>query len=268
MRGDTSPHNTPEKVLSNIRTTHIRMSRADQVLGIRRLTKFCNAVSRILYHIEPSLDGLNSTHGVIGHGADITTLLISAAMELESAWNVLRLANIPSARRQGRVASEFIAIVVLLCIPRNKLVELPKRKAPISYALRQNPSKSVFDLYEPIPVDPTDERKLKPILLATKFFTSFLYVAEYLLKIPSQTIQSFRNYREYVQHPASHGSSDVVWHYFEGFNARTKLAGAYLSKKRYPGIRFEGDQLIALAELLADILDWTTYEYLKKTEDA
>lgn len=268
MRGDTSPYNTPKKVKSNIGAAALRMNKADQVLGIRRLEKFCHAVSRILYHVEPGLEGINAFQQETGYGADIATLLISSATELETAWNVLRLANTPAARRQGRVASEFVAVVVLLAIPRSELSNLPKKQAPISYALRQNPSMSVFDLYEATPDDAPSSSKSGLFLPTTKFFKSFLYVAEHILLIPPDTLQAMSDYREYVQHPASHGSSDVVWQHFEGFSSKRKEAGALLVRRRHPTIRFEGDQLIDLAALLADILDWTSYKYLQVKSDA
>jgi len=268
MKGDTSPYNTPDEVRANIASAISRMEKADHVLGVRRLGKFSKAVSRILYHIEPSLEGLNSYRETDDYGAQRTTLIISAATELETAWNLIRLANMPSAQRNGRVASELIAIVVLSCVPRNELEKLPKKQAPISNALRQHPNKSVFDIFEPIPIDPADQRKSKPILLSTDFFKSFLHTAEVILEVPSGTLHSFKDYRIYVQHPASHGSSEVVQHYFEGLNARTKKAGAYLPKRRYRSLRFEADQLIALVEFLADILDWTAYQYLRKIEAA
>jgi hypothetical protein len=244
------------------------MHKADQVLGIRRLQRFCRAISRILYHIEPSLEGLNAHFRESRLGADITTLLISSATELETAWNVLRLANTAAARRQGRVACEFVAVAVLLAIPREELAKLPKKQAPISYALRQNPSMSVLDLYEANPANGSSSSRSGLFVPASRFFKSFLYVAEQILKMSSETIQGLGDYRDHVQHPASHGSSDVIWQHFEGFSARRKEAGAFLVGRRHPSIRFEGDQTINLAVLLADILDWTSYRYLQSKGDA
>jgi hypothetical protein len=213
-----------------------------------------------LYHIEPKLTGLASILTDTDFGADLTTLLISAATELETAWNVLRLANIPAAQRQGRIATEFIALAVLIFVPREELASLPKKKAPISKALQKYPGKSIIQLAEPIQVDPNDPRKGEPLVRATEVFTSFLFVAEKILGVPSEIVTGIGDYRKYVQHPASHGSREVIWDHFEGFNTRTKSAGAYLTRKRYPSIRFEADQIINLAQFIVDILDWTNEE--------
>jgi hypothetical protein len=244
------------------------MSKSDEVLGTRRLAKFSKAVSRILYHIEPSQNGLNSRIQDTGHEAKITILLISAATELETAWNVLRLPNIPAVRRQGRVACEFISVVVLSCIPRDVLAALPKKQAPISKALNEFPNLYFFDLYDHLLEDPNASLGFRHILATSKFYESFLYVAEHILDIPAQTIQSIRDYRQYVQHPASHGTFSVTGHHFRGFSPHNLRAGSFLSQNQYFDIRSEGNQLIALAELLADILDWTTYRYLDKNGNA
>jgi hypothetical protein len=261
MRGKTSPFNTPERVAENFQITSFTMMKVDEVLGIRRLTRFSKNISRILFHIEPKLDGLASYIDDRSIGAEITKHLISCTTELETAWNNLRLANIPAAQRQGRVASEFVSNVILLCIPKSVLISLP-RKIPISKALTDHPELEVKDLFVPRPFDPTDLRKVKPILKATQLFSSFLHVGESVVKIPEETIEGIKNYRTYVQHPASHGSSEVIQFHFDAFNTRTKRAGAFVTPKRHASFRFEGDQLVALSALIADILDWTVENYL------
>jgi hypothetical protein len=244
------------------------MALADNVLGVRRPRRFSRNVSRILYHIEPSQDGIASYAPDIATGAEIATQLISCATELETGWNALRLGNIPASQRQGRVASEFSAIATLLSIPREALAALP-RSVPVSKALQDNPRISVANLYEPRRSSSILPEEAEPILRATQFYASFLYVAEHLLGLPNENIEWMRGYRRYVQHPASHSSAEVVQHHFEAFNARTKRAGAYITRRKYRSLRFQAEELIGLSHLIAELLDWTALTYLsRKPEDA
>jgi hypothetical protein len=255
--------NPPERVAENIRVAPERMSRVDEVLGERRLQQFAQGVSRILAHIEPSAATLNGVVRDKDIQAEIILQLISAATELETGWNTIRLANIPSAQRQGRVASELIATAVLMAIPLARIRGLP-RKVPVARYLQEYPDKTVIDLQKPVPKEKDGVRITEPLLKATEFFASFLAVAETVLKIPKQKVDEIRAYRQQVQHPASHGSAVVPLYHFEAF--RGGPVGAVFDKERTKSYCFEADQLTNLTHLFADVLDWTA-RWVSETED-
>jgi hypothetical protein len=248
--------NTPERVIDNIRRTSARMSRVDNALGDQRLQHFAQGISRILMHIEPSADGLCSVLEDSDTQVEIVIQLINAATELETAWNVIRLGNVPASQRQGRVASELVAVAVLMALPTSDLRNLP-RKVPIARCLQANPGKTVIDCYKPTIKDGDESQAVKPLLMTTDLFTSFLMVSETLLKIPKQTVESIRNYRKQVQHPASHGTAELFSYHFEAF--RSGPAGAVFDEERVESYAFAADELSELAHLFADILERVTY---------
>ena len=174
----------------------------------------------------------------------------------------------PASTRQGRVACEFVAVVVLSGIPRDDLARLPPKEAPIASALSKHPHWSVFELYEPRPVDADNPGDMEPALQATQFFKSFLYAAHEVVGYSKQNLESLSKYRRFVQHPSSHGTADLVSQHFSGFTEDSPRGGIFFSKDRLPRLIHEAYQLIALAALCADILDWTSNVYLSRGRDA
>lgn len=257
--------NPPERVIDNIQTASARMSRVDEVLGEQRLQRFAQGISRILTHIEPSADGLCKAVEDKDTQVEIVIQLINAATELETAWNVIRLGNIPASQRQGRVASELVAVAVLMSLPASTLRSLP-RKVPLACCLQDHPDKTVIDCYKPVAKDRNGLQVVEPLLMTTQFFTSFLMVAETLLKIPKQTLEAIRDYRKQVQHPASHGTAELFSYHFEAF--RGGAAGAVFDKKRVESYVLAADELSNITRLLADILDWLTHYIANSKESA
>ena len=257
--------NPPERVIDNILTASARMSRVDEVLGKQRLQRFAQRISRILTHIEPSADGLCKVVKDKDTQVEIVIQLINAATELETAWNVIRLGNIPASQRQGRVASELVAVAVLMALPTSTLRSLP-RKVPLARCLQDHPDKTVVDCYKPVIENRNEFQVAEPLLMATQFFASFLMVAETLLGIPKQTVEAIRDYRKQVQHPASHGTADLFSYHFEAFGGGA--AGAVFDKKRVESYILAADELSNITHLLADILDWLTRYMVNSKESA
>ncbi len=252
--------NPPERVISNIQTVTNRMSSVDEILGKQRLEYFAHGISRILSHIEPSIENLSKVVENKEIQTEIVILLINAATELETAWNVIRLCNIPASQRQGRIASELIAMIVVMSLPVPTLKSLP-RKIPISRCLQDHPDKTVIDCYKSVSQSKSDKLLVtEPLLKATEFFSSFLMVAETELNIPIHIVEMLRNYRKQVQHPASHGSEELTSYHFEGFQGGA--AGTIFDKKRKNSYILAADEIGNIAHLLADILDIVT-NYLR-----
>jgi len=254
--------NPPQRVINNIQTATSRMRKMDKVLGVNRVQKFAQEVSRILYHTEPTGDGLCSVIESHDTKTEIVIQLINTATELETAWNVTRLGNIPASQRQGRVAHELIAVTVLMALPSSSIKGLPP-EVPLARCLQKYPNKTVVDCYKNIVKEKGVVRKVDPLLKTTDFFTSFLMTLELLLNVSDEIVEAIRTYRKKVQHPASHGSRELFAYHFEAFDGRA--AGAVFSQDRISSYVHAADDVINISCQLADILDLVV-NYLRENE--
>lgn len=253
--------NPPERVIQNIQSTPTQMKRVDEILGEQRLLHFAQGLARLLAHVESSSGSLCGAMKDRGTRTDVMMQIINAATELETGWNVIRLANIPASQRQGRVAFELIAVAVLAVLPLPTLKNLP-REVHLARCLQDNPDKTVIECYRPTLKDKGNTQVAEPLLDATKFFSSFLDIAERLLGIPKQSVDEIRAYRKQVQHPASHGTAELSSYHFEAFQ-HGGAAGTVFDKRRSESYILAADKLGNLAHLLADILDHVTHYLLK-----
>jgi len=247
--------NSSQRVKDNIRTASSRMRRVDNLLGEQRLLQFADGAARILAHGEPSGDGLCAVLADKGVRLEAFIQLFNAAVELETAWNAVRLCNVPASQRQGRVACESIAVAVLFSLPSSTLRDLPLGD-PLADWLRAHPDKTAVDAYEPRLVSADEPQRMQPAVNATHFFSSFVKVAELVLQLPPDVLQGIRQYRERVQHPASHASAELFTYHFE--TLASGAAGAVFDPKRSATYVQAADDLSQIAHLLADILDRAT----------
>lgn len=215
---------------------------------------FAGSVSRILGHMETMPGCLNWSLDE-NLRAETCLLLISAATEFETAWNVLRLANIPASRRQGRVASELVALTVLVAIPEDKIRSLPRNLSLVE-ALRKNPTESLVNLYRPqIRKQGKNVQLIEPAVKGPAFYPTFLRVCRDFLGVPPETVENLREYQQKIQHPSSHASVDVWLDHFEGFTG--DKAGARYMPERAKSYAQAGEDLANLTDNLACILDRT-----------
>jgi hypothetical protein len=231
------------------------MRRVDDLLGEQRLQQFARGVARILAHAGPSGEGLCAV--LVDERACLEVLiqLFNAATELETAWNAVRLCNVPASQPQGRVACESIAVGVLFAVPTQTLRSLPS-KVPLARWLQDHPHKTAVDAYDPIPPSADQPQSTPPALKATQFFSSFVKVAEQVLSLPGEIVQSITEYRQRVQHPASHGSAELFTYHFE--TMPLGAAGAVSDPNRSATYVHAAEDLTEIAHLLADILDRAT----------
>src|SRR5437868_2724974 len=133
--------NPPEAVLRNLNRAPERMRMVDGVLGPDVAREFAEGVSRILEHANPKNGAI--TNCVLDNTlrAHIAIKLLSAAAELETAWDVLRLPNVSAAYRTTRVASEFVGLAVLYAMPRATLMTMSKSEETGRFLkrLKENP---------------------------------------------------------------------------------------------------------------------------------
>jgi hypothetical protein len=249
--------NTPERVIDNISAASGIMRAVDGLVGDERLRGFAVALSRVLAHTQTSGSGLCS---VVPNGdarLEIFVQVFNAATELQTAWNCLRLANVPASQRQGRVAMESIGIAIVFCLPLSVLLEELPTKHHLAKWLRSHPDKTAIDAYKPQLKSEDEPQDTGPAVLATQFFSSFLSVAEVELQMPAETVQGMREYRKWVQHPASHGSAELSAYHFQ--TLLSGAAGALFDPERADTYVNAADDLSQIAHLLADILDWATH---------
>ena len=244
--------NPAERVLANVRGAPERMARVDGVLGNDRLLRFAESVSQLLLNAQSDAFGLTLLESGESRSLVVANM-VHAATEFETAWNAIRLCNIPASQRHGRVATEFCARATVLAVPLDLIKSLPL-KAPLAKALQATPAKTVLDLIE-MRVGESPEDVHEPELRATDVFFSFRMLLEET-GFRQNRLQALLDYRREVQHPASHGSSHALAYHFEEWTGGS--AGAVFRTEREDSYKSAADQVIALADLMTEALAHVT----------
>jgi len=235
--------NSPERIIRGFGEVPQYIYQIDQILGEESVREFAKRLSKMLSHVEN--DELFRLIGEPGGTSAIIHIITSVA-EFQTAWNVLRLASVPAAHRQSRVAMETGAFAVLLALPREKLLGLPKKLAMVK-CLKENPSMHLEDLYSPsISTQGSKITKTAPLLRGNAIYPAFLAAAREILNIPQNVVENLRDYHRDVQHPASHSSVELWLHHLDGLE-KIPLAGAYFSPERVEIYQQTAADLINLA---------------------
>jgi hypothetical protein len=245
--------NRPERVVNNILAADRIMHEVDGILKKERLLRFAVGVSKILAHAQPSLNGLCGVVCNDDAKVDVFAQIFNSATELQTAWNCLRLANVPASQRQGRVATESIATAVVFSLPVRDLLRGLPRNDHLAKWLRDHPEKTAIDAYTPPAWSEDNPQAVGPAMKTTQFFNSFLKLAEAELEMPAEAVEDLRVYRKWVQHPASHGSAELSAYHFQTFVSGS--VGALFDPQRADTYIQAATDLIGIANLLADILD-------------
>ncbi|ABA88626.1 hypothetical protein Pcar_1379 [Syntrophotalea carbinolica DSM 2380] len=256
--------NSPDKIIANLRGAPERMHKVDSVLGDRTFTQFSEAIAKILRHSEVEQNCINQ---LLPRelGADVCINLFSAAAEFETGINVLRLSNAPASQRQGRVASELIALSILIALPDKLIRRLPP-KLQLVKKLSENPGKKVVDLYKTqMTFQGRKPIRIEPQVKGNMIYPAFLSALRNILNAPCEIVENLKLYRETVQHPASHASLEVGLFHFEGFDGGR--SGATFMEERTDTYKNSVKDLTNLAIWHARALD-ATYRFLKDSEDA
>jgi len=243
--------NTPARVLQNLRDVAQRMSQIDELLGEDRIERFADAVVNLLRHNETSVPGVCKSLSSTKVGAEVCRYIICAATEFETAWNTLRLANIPAMHRNGRVASEMVAMAVLNALPKQEIHSLVGKLPEL---LRNNPALNVVDVFSPRTVQKTGRIEVqKPPLEARECYKPFISALKNILEIAPDVVNNFIEYRKMVHHAASHATHEVFSCHFEGFTG--KRAGAYYDPSRDKSYQLAADDLIDVIKFHVYVLD-------------
>jgi hypothetical protein len=229
------------------------MSKIDKLLGEARTARFADAIESLLRHNETSVPGVCKSLSATKVGAEVCSYLICAATEFETAWNTLRLANIPAMHRNARVASELVAMAVLNAIPIQEIrslgdnLKLPK-------LLRKYETINVLDLFKPRVVEkPGREEVQEPRLQAHECYATFIAALENILKIKPEIVKNLKEYRKAVHHSSSHATHEVFSYHFEGFTG--ERAGAFYDPAREKSYLLAADDLIDVVKFNVYVLN-------------
>lgn len=247
--------NTPERILRGILAGGDRMGQVDTVLGDERLLRFCEAVSRLTVHQEPRGAGLTSIAAADGTGAMVCLYVLNAVAELDTAWHLVRLGNVPASQRQGRVAAEALAAAGLLACPRQFLLGMPSDIGAVG--LLKNRSDSTIEslLKTALDGERDDATYVPPALSATQTYASFIRLLGHLDAAPAQDLAMLQQYRTEVQHPASHGTFDLTLYHFEGIREQeAPRSGAFFDVNRAGTYIKAAEDLIGLTDTFTSIL--------------
>ena len=152
---------------------------------------------------------------------------------------------------------ELIGTAIVFSLPVSVLLRGLPTQDRLAKWLRGHPDKTAIDAYKPLAWSEGELQRTAPAVKATQFFNTFLELAEAELQMPAEAIQGLREYRKWVQHPASHGSAELSAYHFETFVSGA--VGALFDPERADTYVQAADDLTQIAHLLADMLDLGTH---------
>lgn len=245
--------NPPERILKNIETAPLTLARVAEAIGAEQLILFAEALALLADHVQPDERTLVGSIRDKRLAADIVMHLVSAATEFETAWNTLCLANIPATHRQGRVATECVALAVMLSLPTHDLLKLSGRLVFVR-RLKEDPTKPLAELISPTLRRVGKQRqKIEAPIRGPAVMEAFLRAAHDLLEIPPRRVEELRAYRDMIQNPSSHGSVETNSYHFQNYDGGP--VGSAFRVDRIDSYRHEAEQLTNLVQLCSDLLD-------------
>ncbi len=230
------------------------MHRVDTAIGSKAVAEFGYALARLLAHADPHVSRLIQATSSYQQ-PKVVMAVFNAATEMETAWNVLRLANIPASQRQCRVSAEFVAAACLYAIPLRVLRDQPA-SVPVASLLKKHPNEPLEELMQAHLHGEGPEASVEPARLkAHAALESLLQLLATPIGFPEERIQQFRKYRNQVLHSAAHGSAELTAFHFENFELTAPpRTGAYFSPDRVPSYIEQAAQLTDFTNLLTDVL--------------
>ncbi|MCH8491128.1 MAG: hypothetical protein LAT81_14535 [Oceanicaulis sp.] len=208
--------NTKNNIEVSFLAIEHRIRLIEEAVGYENITELSELIAIFLHNMEPKGHGLNSAVSNEKHQSHVAISLLNATCEIQTAYHVLTIGNIPGVFRQCRIIHEFVAVALFTCIPKQVLLEyLPVKKHSLAKELDNHPDSDFWELYKPTSKFmgknvQRENPKIKGNMLLKPYVT-FLTKG---LNLDQPYMTWLSTQIEHVLNPASHGSLDILPYHF------------------------------------------------------
>lgn len=243
------PCNPVAQILASLPASEQCQRAVDLRIGPELTGRFAEALSAISAHGNPECDGLARVSEM---ASEAHRVISAAGVELQMAWQDLRLGSAPGAMRHGRVAAEFVGIASLVCMPRKELSDFLQgrhRKLPFTQAVLADAETPIWDLW----AKPSGAGALR----SDHAYTAFRCVLEGMLAFNEEDITNLREFHAETQNLASHATHVTMTYYLEEYRG---AIGVQFQSERAETYVLTATALVdlarALERALACVSDW------------
>lgn len=259
--------NTPENIEAGFLAVNKRIRLIEQAIGYENISELSKGVAELLFHMQIEVPSINSILRPNEKQSHIAICILNASCEIETAYHVLTIGNVPGVFRQCRLIHEYIAVVIFLSVPRKELLnELSPRKHELINKLTKNPNSDFWDLYKSSfkPMG-KEVQRIDPVIKGSLLIPPYLDFLRKCIQLDQKELNWLSNQVKHVLHPSSHGSVEMLPFYF-GTVAKDGKGGINYSPNKVSMYQEGMTYLIWTVNFLVNVLDHTRAFILKRSE--
>lgn len=250
--------NSPENIESGFLSVDKRIKLIEEAIGYAEISKLSACIADLLFHIQPEEPSLNSFFYSTEKQSQIAICILNASIEIQTAYHILTVGNVPGVFRQCRLVHEYIAAAIFSSVPKEILVEnISSKKHLLIKEFNQNPELEFWDLYKSnFNSFGTNIQRIDPIVKGNALLPPYFDFLRKCTNINEKDINWLIKQVNQVMHPASHGSIELLAYHFGTF-AEDGKGGLNYSKHKISMYKDGMSYLLWTLEFLIRVLDST-----------
>lgn len=250
--------NSPENIESGFLSVDKRIKLIEQAIGYEEIAKLSVSIADLLFHMQPEEPSLNSIINTREKQSHIAICLLNASIELETAYHILTVGNVPGVFRQCRLVHEYIAATIFLSVPKELLVEhISSKKHLLIKEFIQNPELDFWELYKSqFKRFGANIQRIDPIVKGNALLPPYFDFLRKCIKINEKDFNWLKKQVDQVMHPTSHGSIEQLAYHFGTF-AEDGKGGINYSKNKISMYKDSMSFLLWTVDFLTQVLNST-----------
>lgn len=258
--------NAPENIEKGFLSIDKRIKQIEKAVSYKKITELSQLVANFLFHMqveEPSINSIIKSQKNQSHNA---ICILNASCEIETAYHLLTVGNVPAVFRQCRLCHEFVAVVIFQSVSRDVLLENLSTKHNLVKKLSENPDTDFWDLYKSsIKMMGKNVQRFDPVIKGNLLLPPYLEFLRKCLPLEQAVVTWLSTQIKHVLHPISHGSIEILPFHFGTANKDGK-GGINYSPNKVELYQDAMDYLLLTVTYLNKVLELTRAFILEYTE--
>lgn len=259
--------NTPENIEAGFLAVDKRIRLIEQAIGYDNISELSKGIAELLFHMQIEEPSINSILRPNEKQSHIAICILNASCEIQTAYHILTIGNVPGVFRQCRLIHEYIAVVIFLSVPRKVILnELSPKKHKLINKLTQNTNSDFWDLYKSsFKSMGKNVQRIDPVIKGSLLLPPYLDFLRKCIQLDQAELNCLSNQVKHVLHPTSHGSIEMLPFHF-GTAAEDGKGGINYSPNKVSMYKEGLSYLIWTVNFLVQVLDLTRSFILKSNE--
>jgi len=249
--------NTAENIKAGFLSVDKRIRQIEEAIGEDRIESFSQRVADFLFHMQTESPSLNSIIETREKQSTIAISILNASCEIETAFHILTIGNIPAIYRQCRLCHEYTSSIIFMSLPRKFIVTDLSEKHNLVKKFKENPSLNFWDLYKSSFKKMGDNvQRIDPIIKGNSLLPPYLEFLREHLPHEESEMTWLSTQVKHVLHPTSHGSIEMLPYHFGTLDKDGK-GGLNYSSNKIEMYKEGMDYILWNIEFLVRTLDMT-----------